>query len=145
MDITSIINYTKTEIDTIAICSTAGACLSFLLGGFDAPVKALLVLVICDYITGMAAGWTTGVLSSDRGFKGILRKIVIIGVVAFANTLDTAMGLNHLLRSMAVCGYAGMEGLSLIENIDRMGYGEYIPSYLREKLIQLREEKRIDK
>lgn len=137
----NIFERTKTEINTAAICSTTGACLSFLVGGFDAPVIALLVLIIADYATGMIAAWKTGTLSSQKGYRGVMRKIAIIGVVALANMLDVGMGLNHLLRSMAVCGYCGMEGLSLIENIDRAGYGEYIPLFLREKLIQLRDEK----
>lgn len=139
--IIQIFERTKTEINTAAICSTAGACLSFLVGGFDAPVVALLLLIIADYATGMLAAWKTGTISSQRGYRGLMRKIAIVGVVALANLLDVGMGLNHLLRSMTVCGYCGMEGISLLENIDRAGCGEYIPPFLRAKLIQLRDEK----
>ena len=141
MNIGNITEYTKTEMNVMAICSTAGACLSFLLGGFDAPVQALLVLICLDYFTGIWTAWKKGNLSSKRGFHGLLKKIMILAVVAFANMLDTAMLLNHLLRTMVVCGYAGMEGLSIVENVDRMGYGEYIPAFIREKLVQLRSEK----
>ena len=76
---------------------------------------------------------------------GIPRKVAIILVVALANMLDLGMGLYHLLRGMVICGYAGMEGLSLLENVDRAGYGGYIPAFLRDKLIQLREEKGVAK
>jgi len=136
-----MIEYTQTELRVMALFSAIGAVFSWLVGGMDAPIKALLVLICIDYATGMIAAWKTGTLSSQRSFSGIKRKIVILAVVAFASLLDTSMSLNHIFRSMAVFGYAAMEGLSIIENVDRMGYGEYIPQYIKEKLIQLRDEK----
>ena len=138
--IMSILSRTQTELHIAAICSAAGASLSFLVGGFDPCLQALMVLVVADYFTGMIAAWKTGTLCSSKGYKGLLRKAVIALVVAFAHMLDTAMGV-HTLRAMAICGYAGMEGLSLLENVDRAGYGECIPAYVRTKLDQLREEK----
>ena len=141
----NVIVRTKTEIDVWTICSAAGGCLSFLVGGFDQAAQALMILIIADYITGMLAAWRTGTLSSQKGFMGIPRKVAIILVVSLANMLDLGMGLGHLLRGMVICGYAGMEGLSLLENVDRAGYGSYIPAFLRDKLIQLREEKGVSK
>ncbi|MPM72715.1 hypothetical protein SDC9_119691 [bioreactor metagenome] len=136
-----MIEYTQTELRVMALFSAIGAVFSWLVGGVDAPIKALLVLICIDYVSGMLAAWKTGTLSSQRSFIGIKRKIVILAVVAFASLLDTAMSLNHIFRSMAVFGYSAMEGLSIIENVDRMGYGEYIPQFIRAKLIQLRDEK----
>ncbi|VBB05557.1 holin tox secr: toxin secretion/phage lysis holin [Lucifera butyrica] len=136
-----MIEYTQTELRIMGIFSAIGAVFSFLVGGMDAPIKALLVLICVDYGTGMVAAWKTGTLSSQRGFNGLGRKITILAVVAFANMLDVSMGLQHIFRSMAIFGYAGMEGMSICENIDRAGYGEYIPQFIRDKLIQLREEK----
>ena len=141
----NIISRTKTEVDVWAVCSAAGGCLSFLVGGFDQAAQALVILIIADYVTGMLAAWRTGTLSSSKGFMGIPRKVAIILVVSLANMLDLGMGLNHLLRGMVICGYAGMEGLSLLENVDRAGYGGYIPAFLRDKLIKLREEKGVAK
>lgn len=122
------------------VCSLVGGGLSFLIGGYDAPLKALLILIAVDYFTGMVAAWKTGTLSSQRGYKGILKKASILAVIALANLLDVAMSM-HTLRTMACAAYAGMEGLSLLENLDRAGYGEYIPKFLKEKLEQLRSEK----
>lgn len=136
-----MIEYTQTELRILALCSFFGGFLSFLVGGIDIPVKALLVLIFVDYITGMGAAWKTNCLGSKRAFKGLGKKIAIIAAVAFANMLDASMFLNHTFRMMAICGFAGMEGMSIIENIDRMGYGEYIPDTIRNKLIQLRNEK----
>lgn len=136
-----MIEYTQTELRVMALFSVIGAVFSFLVGGIDSPIKALLVLICVDYASGMIAAYKTQTLSSQRGFKGLGRKMVILAVVAFANMLDVSMNLNHMFRSMAIFGYAGMEGLSIIENVDRMGYGEYIPRFIRDKLIQLRNEK----
>ncbi len=138
-----MIEYTQTELRIMALFSAIGVAFSFLVGGVDQPVKALLVLICIDYITGLAAAWKTGTLGSQRGFRGLGRKMVILAVVAFANIIDTSMSLGHMFRSMAIFGYSGMEAMSICENIDRMGYGSYIPSFIREKLIQLREEKGI--
>lgn len=136
-----MIEYTQTELRVLAVFSAIGAVFSFLVGGIDSPIKALLVLICTDYATGMIAAWKTGTLSSQKGYKGLGRKIVILAVVAFANVLDVSMSLGHVFRSMAIFGYAGMEGMSIMENVDRMGYGEYIPDFIRSKLIQLRNEK----
>lgn len=133
--------YTQTELRVMALFSALAAALSWLLGGLDAPVQALLVLICLDYATGMGAAWKTGTLSSRIGFQGIGKKLAILALVGFANMLDVSMSLNHLFRSMAVVGFAGMEGVSIVENVDRMGYGEYIPQFIRDKLIQLRNEK----
>lgn len=136
-----MIEYTQTELRVMAVFSLVGTAFSWAVGGVDTPIKALLALIIVDYATGMAAAYKNEVLSSHRGFQGLGRKIIILAVVAFANILDNAMSLDHMFRSMAIFGYAGMEGLSICENVDRMGYGKYIPLFIREKLVQLRDEK----
>jgi len=132
--------YTATELKIIALCSIAGAFFSVAVGGIDAQITALFQLVIADYATGLIAGWKTHSLGSGRGFKGIFKKITIFAAVALAHTVDNAMA-THTLRSMAICGFAGVEAMSIVENIDRMGWGKYIPDILRNKLIQIRNEK----
>lgn len=132
--------YTKLELKIMAVGGIIGAFFSVAVGGMDKGIQALLVLVAIDYLTGMAAGYKTGVLSSSRGFKGVIKKLVIFLVVGFANLLDCGMGLN-MLKSMAVFAYSANEGLSIIENIDRMGYSEYIPFFLRDKIEALRKDK----
>ena len=48
-----------------------------------------------------------------------------------------------IFRDMAIAGFALIEGMSLIENIDRMGYGFLIPAFLRSEMHQIAEEKRL--
>lgn len=135
-----LIEITQTEGWAMAICSAIGAALSYLIGGFDPPAQALVALVIADYLTGMVAAWKTGSLESTKAFIGLARKAAIGGIVTFAHMMDQGMGGNTL-RTLAICGYCGMEGLSLIENLDRAGYGYLVPSFLRDKLARLRDEK----
>lgn len=134
--------YTQTELRIMALLSMLGAVFSFLVGGLNSMVVALLVLIVIDYITGMIAGWMTGVLSSSKGFEGIIRKIIILIVVVIAHQLDAACSMPDTFKTMVVFAYLGNEGISIFENIDRMGYGKYIPEFLKVKLIQLRDEKK---
>ncbi|WP_245867461.1 holin family protein [Sporomusa silvacetica] len=133
--------YTQTELRVMALFSSIGAVFSWLVGGIDAPLQYFLLLMTADYLTGMVAAWKTGALSSSKAFDGIKRKVIILAVVVLANTIDQAGSLGHALRGAVLVTYAIMEGMSIIENIDRMGYREYIPQFLRNKLAQIRSEK----
>ncbi|WP_037591586.1 phage holin family protein [Sporomusa ovata] len=135
------LEYTQTELRVMALFSTLGAVFSWLVGGIDAPLQYFLLLMTADYLTGMVAAWKTGMLSSSKAFDGIKRKVIILAVVALANTIDCAGSMGHVLRGMVLVTYSVMEGMSIIENVDRMGYSEYIPQFLRDKLVQIRNEK----
>lgn len=118
-----------------------GGAVSFLLGGFDQSLKMLIILVVLDYFMGTIAAYKTGVLNSKVGFKGLCKKAAIFIIIAFVNIADGAMQTNHLLRSIIICGYGANEALSILENVDRLGYGEFIPDFLNDKLEQIRENK----
>ena len=133
--------YTQTELRVMAVLSAIGAAFSWAVGGIDTPLQYFLVLMAADYISGMFAAWKTEVLSSSKAFDGIKRKVIILAIVALANTIDVAGGLGHALRGAVLLTYAVMEGMSIIENFDRAGWGGYIPAFLRSKLIQIRDEK----
>jgi len=116
--------------------------LSFLVGGVDKLITALLVFVVIDYVTGLIAAWKTATLDSKKGFEGIKRKVVMLLIVIMAHWIDVSIFGISTCRSMVIFAYLGNEGLSIIENLDRMGYSEYIPAFIREKLAQLRSEKK---
>jgi len=132
--------YTVTEYKIGAIGAIVGAGLNTALGGIDQQITALASLVTADYATGIYAAWKNGIISSRVGYKGMLKKLGIFAAIALANCIDAAGGI-HILRSAVLFGFAVVEGTSLLENIDRMGYGDYIPAILRSKLIQIRNEK----
>ena len=136
-----MIEYTQMELRIMALFSAIGAAFSFLVGGVDKFVSALLVFVALDYVTGIFAAWKTRTLDSRKGFEGIRRKIVMLMIVIMAHWMDACLFGISTFRSMVIFAYLGNEGLSILENLDRMGYGEYIPSFIRDKLAQLRAEK----
>lgn len=136
-----MIEYTQTELRIMAIFSAVGAAFSFLIGGVDKLIMGLLVFVVLDYFTGLIAAWKTATLDSKKGFEGIKRKIVMLVIVIMAHWIDVSIFGVSTCRSMVIFAYLGNEGLSIIENLDRMGYSEFIPVFIREKLVQLRKEK----
>ena len=136
-----MIEYTQIELRIMAVFSAIGAAFSFLVGGVDKLISALLVFVALDYVTGLLAAWKTSTLDSKKGFEGIKRKVVMLLIVIMAHWIDVCLFGVSTFRSMVIFAYLGNEGLSILENLDRMGYGEYIPSFIRDKLAQLRAEK----
>jgi len=138
-----MIEYTQIELRIMALFSAIGAVFSFLVGGVDKLITALLVFVVIDYVTGLIAAWKTAALDSKKGFEGIKRKVVMLVIVIMAHWLDEGLFGVSTCRSMVIFAYLGNEGLSIIENLDRMGYGEYIPAFIREKLVRLRMEKEL--
>lgn len=95
-----------------------------------------------DVITGVAVGLKQHRLSSAIGSRGLFKKAGIFVCILIGFLLDTAMSLD-LFRDMVIAGFALIEGLSLVENIDRLGYGYIIPTFLRTKLKQIADEKNI--
>lgn len=130
---------TGVEQYLLSIGAVVGLIFSVAVGGLDEMIYALIALSVLDYVTGMVAAFKTGEWDSSTGFRGILKKFVIFAVVAFAHGIDIAMHLDTL-RQMAICAYALNEAGSIIENVDRAGYGEYIPDVLRNALARLGEK-----
>lgn len=112
-----------------------GGLLVSLLGGYDYILKALLALVILDYITGIMKAIKTKTLSSEVGFVGIMRKIVIFIVVGSAVIFQGAIGDKVPLREMTIVFYIVNEGISLLENASEF---VPLPEKLKETLIQIR-------
>lgn len=127
---------TGAEQYLMAIGAAIGLFISIAVGGMDKMIYALIALMILDYTTGMIAAFKTGQWDSSTGFVGLAKKAVILVVVALCNTVDTAMD-THALRQMAICAYALNEAGSIVENIDRAGWGEHIPAFIRNALARL--------
>ena len=50
----------------------------------------------------------------------------------------------HMVRTLFIGAFAVVEALSIVENIDRVGYGQYIPSFIRGALAQIAREKHVE-
>ena len=114
------------------------ALATFLWGSPDAWLKALVALVVLDYVTGVVAAVLEKKLSSKAGFHGILKKLLLFVVVAVAHIIDTATGLGGVLRSAVIGFLAANEGISILENSARCGIP--VSKKLLEILEQLRAE-----
>ena len=134
--------WTNAELKIGAIFGALWGLFDFLVGGIDTPIKALAILIILDFITGVSAGYHLRELSSTVGAKGILKKCSMFVCIMLGYLLDCAMGI-CMFRGMIISGFAIIESLSLIENIDRMGFGWMIPDFVRAKLAQIQEDKHI--
>lgn len=116
----------------------AGGVLTGLLGGFDAVLYALILLMVLDYISGVIKGIIGKRLSSAAGFKGILKKVLILIMVAASVALQAFLGEGLVLREIVIVFYACNEGLSILENT--AAFLPY-PVRFKELLLQLREGK----
>ena len=113
-----------------------GGWLGYYLGGFDGLLYALIAFVICDYVTGIMCAVSDKNLSSEVGFKGIAKKVVIFILVAVANIIDTnVITQGAILRTAVISFYLSNEGLSLVENATHLGLP--VPDKLKAILAQL--------
>ncbi|MEC5187009.1 toxin secretion/phage lysis holin [Geobacillus thermodenitrificans] len=116
-----------------------GSLVSVFVGSVDSFVVILLALVIVDYITGIVASAMEGKLSSQVGFRGIVRKLLIFVLTAAAHLVDLAIGWNmHLIRDAIVFFYIANEFISIVENAGRAGVP--IPAVLRKAIELLKDE-----
>ena len=109
--------------NTIQLAFAAvGGWLGYFLGGCDGLLYALLTFVVIDYITGVMYAIADKNLSSEVGFKGICRKVLIFLLVGIANVLDVqVIGTGSVLRSAVIFFYISKEGVSLLENAAQLG------------------------
>lgn len=119
------------------IAGMVGGFLSYWLGGWDVLLKTIVFLAITDYITGLIKGFYLKELSSEIGFRGLLKKIVMFIVIAVAFVIQKMLGDNIPLREVVITFYIANEGLSLLENA---AVFVPIPEKLKEVLLQLRDK-----
>ena len=128
------------------VFTAVGGWLGYFLGGCDGLLIALAVFVVADYITGVMCAVSDKKLSSEVGFEGICRKIIIFLLVGIAHILDVTMiATGSVLRTAVIFFYLSNEGVSLLENAAHLGLP--IPDKLKDVLEQLhdRAEKDGDK
>ena len=114
------------------VVSMGAGILSYLYGSFDGLLTALCVAVVLDYVTGLIKAGITHTLSSEIGFKGILKKILIMFIVALAHVIDNCVGSGDTWRNIAIVFYICNEGISILENA--VACGLPVPDKLKEIL-----------
>lgn len=118
------------------IFAAIGGWLGYFLGGCDGLLYALIAFVVIDYITGIMCAISDHTLSSQVGFRGICRKVLIFMLVGIANVLDIyVLSSGSVLRTAVIFFYISNEGVSLLENAAHLGLP--IPEKIKVVLEQL--------
>lgn len=112
-----------------------GGITANLLGGFDDLLYSLLVLVVLDYITGICKAVYNKELSSHKGFKGLLGKIIIFIVVACSVIITRLTGDVIPLRETTIVFFISNELISILENAAEF---TALPPCIKDILLQLR-------
>ena len=110
----------------------------YLIGGFDIAIQSLLIVIVIDYLTGIASAIYNKKLSSKTGLKGILKKCSYLCVVALSVVIDNLLGSSGLIRSLVIYFFVANDGLSIIENMAEMNVK--LPQKLIDALEQIKKK-----
>lgn len=110
----------------------------YLVGGFDIAIQSLLIVIIIDYLTGIASAIYNKELSSKIGFQGIIKKFCYLLVVALSVVIDNLLGQSGLIRSLVIYFFVANDGLSIIENMAEMNVK--LPQKLIDALEQIKKK-----
>ena len=126
--------------DTIKLISgAAGMLVGYFLGGCDGLIYALVAFVVIDYVTGVMCAISEKKLSSEVGFRGIFKKVVIFFLVGIGHMTDVhVLGGGAAMRTAVIFFYLANEGISLTENAARLGLP--IPKKLKEVLESIKKD-----
>lgn len=134
-----------------AICTTIGiigSIIASLFGGWTASLTTLLIFMGIDYATGlivagvfhMSPKTESGALESRAGFKGLIRKFMILLFVLIGYRLDVAVGTTYI-RDAVCIAFIVNELLSIVENAGLMGIP--IPPVISEAIDILKQKKTV--
>lgn len=114
------------------------AGVTYLLGGLDQALQILLWMIVIDYATGFMAGAWSKSLSSQIGFKGIAKKVMILVIVVVAVQVDKVLGNVNMIRLTVIFFYISNEALSILENASRIGVP--LPNFLKNMLKVMKDQ-----
>ena len=111
-----------------AVIGIIGGVIATELGGWDTLLKALVIFIFIDYLTGLIVAGVfhasqkseTGALESRASLKGLFRKVGILLCVYMAVQLDLVIGTDFV-RNTVIISFIASEGISIVENLGLMG------------------------
>lgn len=109
-----------------------------LLGGWDLLLQTIILLIVIDYLSGILKAIYKRKLSSSLGYKGIVKKIMMLLVIALAYAIQQIFSVNIPIREITISLFIGNESLSILENAAVCDLP--IPKSLKEVLIQVKKE-----
>lgn len=122
-----------------AIVAILATFFTYLFGSWDLALQVLIVFMILDYGTGVLYAYLTDQLNSEVGFKGLVKKCMILVVLIIGVMLDRIVGNGTwVFRTLVAYFYIANEGISLLENVGNIGIP--IPNKIRNALEQLNKD-----
>lgn len=110
----------------------------YLMGGIDVALQSLIIVIVIDYLTGIASAVYNKELSSKTGLKGILKKFSYLLVVALSVVVDNLLGQSGLIRTLVIYFFVANDGLSIVENMAEMNIK--LPNKLIDALEQIKKK-----
>ena len=125
------------------VFAAVGGGIGWFFGELDGFFYALLAFVVIDYLTGVMCAIADRSLSSEVGFRGIFRKVLIFVMVGAGHILDAqVIGSGDALRTAVIFFYISNEGVSLLENAAHIGLP--VPEKLKDVLAQFHDREKGD-
>ena len=129
----------KIQIIIDSIAGAVGAVLGFMYGEVSGLFWALVAFMATDYITGVVVAAINKQLSSEVGFRGLAKKLMILVFVSLGHIADMyVLGGTPVAMSAVMLFYIANEGLSIIENAGNLGLP--VPKKLKDIMVQLKKE-----
>lgn len=109
------------DFKTSTSVSVLGTSLSYLFGGYDDLIKTLMLFILIDFITGLLNAFYKGSFISSEMRKGLVGKTVMFLIIVVSVRIDILFNLDSLTRTCVCYFYIANEGLSILENLDKIG------------------------
>lgn len=130
-----------------AALSAAFAAFAVYMGNLAVPIVVLMVMMLLDYISGVAAAWVQNTLSSKVGGVGIVKKVAYMALIVVAMGIDYLIysGISAVNINLEYDMWFGLlvtvwllinELISILENLS--GIGVPIPDFLRKIVEKLK-------
>lgn len=112
-----------------AALGVIGGGIAWAFGGWSESLTTLIIFMAIDYITGLTVAGVfkkskkseNGALESRAGFKGLIRKSMVLLAVLVACRLDLLIGTGSFVRDSVIIAFIVNETISIFENMALMG------------------------
>jgi len=136
----------KTDTLYTSLVGGSMAWVAYFVGGIDHLIKALTIFMAIDYILGIMVAYVVKNVESRKALIGLFKKAAMILMVIAAVQLDLATDSGNFMRNAMILFLIGMEGISMIENLGKLGMK--VPKFLTNAFKQLQidnDDKKDDK
>lgn len=131
----------RQNTDTLYTSIAGGgvSTIAYLFGGIDHLLTAFIIIMALDYLSGIAAAFYDKTVNSETAFRGLVKKGAMLSLIIVATQVDIILGNDgQFARYAMIMFLIGMEGISFIENLGRLGV--QVPQFIVDRFAQLKDE-----